>query len=102
MKPLTALNGQPVIASQNYKAGDIMSIDLNTGKNFKVNKQIGRPKQKSYAAAKEEIQIQEVRKALNMPPIKIGFRECLCCEKTFKSMDLNNMKTCVACRREDN
>jgi hypothetical protein len=76
-----------------------------------MNKQIGewntkskhgRPKLASYYYPdKEEIQVENIRKSLNMPPIKIGFRDCLCCGNNFKSMDLKNMKTCVRCRRED-
>lgn len=41
------------------------------------------------------------RKELKMAPVRTGKRECLCCERKFRSDDLKNQKMCSNCRTKE-
>lgn len=47
---------------------------------------------------KEYIEVNKMRKALGMPPVKMGDRTCLRCDSRFFSEDLSNQHICDLCR----
>lgn len=49
---------------------------------------------------KEYTEVNKMRKALGMSPVKMGDRVCLRCDSMFFSEDLNNQHICDSCRLE--
>lgn len=58
------------------------------------------PKPYSEAHIRDVKQIKALRAALGLPPVRKGYRTCLCCNRNFLSEDLANQKTCNHCRQE--
>lgn len=47
------------------------------------------------------MEIQKARKAIGLPPVKMGDKNCLRCDKRFFSEDLKNQHNCDECREDD-
>lgn len=50
---------------------------------------------------KEYLEIQKARKKIGLPPVKMGYKNCLRCDKNFYSEDLKNQHNCDNCRGDD-
>jgi len=53
---------------------------------------------KSKSQIKEDAEISRLRRRCGLPQIKLGNRNCLCCNEKFYSKDVANEKLCEKCR----
>ena len=49
---------------------------------------------------KELMEIKKVREQAGLPPLKMGYRNCLRCDIHFFSEDVKNQRNCTCCRLE--
>lgn len=49
---------------------------------------------------KELSEIKKTRQLVGLPPLKMGYRNCLRCDTHFFSEDVRNQRNCECCRRD--